>query len=86
MYLDMMKKAHDSVNQVVKWERQVKIPLKVRGVLIANWYCDFLVYFKDGRKEYHEVKGRETDVYKMKEKLFRALYPKEVLLVVKKLP
>lgn len=85
-YLDMMKKAANPAQRVVRWERQVKIPLVVKGVLITNWFCDFRVWYADGHNQYEEVKGKETDIYRIKEKLFRALYPKETLLVIKRLP
>lgn len=82
-YLDMMKKASNPRDRVTKWERQVKISLDVNGVHIANWYCDFKVWFADGRSEYHEVKGMETDIYRRNVKHFHAQYPKETLVVIK---
>lgn len=63
--------------EIASWKRQVKIPLKVAGVLIANYVIDFVVTYKSGRKEYLEVKGFETDVWKLKWKLFQALYGPE---------
>lgn len=77
--LDLLIKA----KEVKSWERQVKIPLKVEGVLIANYFIDFKVYFVDGRIEYHEVKGIETQVYKLKIKLAKALYPDRVFVIIK---
>jgi len=82
-YLDMMKKAINPRDKVVKWDRQVKVSLDVNGVHIANWFCDFRVWFADGRSEYHEVKGLESPEYKLKAKLFHALYPDEMLVVIK---
>lgn len=69
--LDFLKKA----GVVTDWERQVKISLDVNNVHIANYFIDFKVYFEDGRIEYHEVKGLETDLFKLKWKLSKALYP-----------
>lgn len=69
--LDWRLKAGD----IKSWERQVKIPLKVNGVLICNYYVDFKVTTKHGSTEYHEYKGYETMEWKMKWSLFMALLP-----------
>jgi hypothetical protein len=59
---------------IKKWERQVKIDLRIKGVHICNYYIDFVVHHPDGIREYVEVKGFETDVWKLKWKMFEALY------------
>jgi len=81
--LDLLKKAADPSERVLRWERQVRVPLVVAGKLIANWYCDFEVRFADGRTELHEVKGFDTETWRLKRKLFEALYPKRVLKVIR---
>jgi Protein of unknown function (DUF1064) len=81
--LDMLKKATDPRERVKKWDRQVRVPLIVNGKLIANWYCDFEVTYADGRKELHEVKGFDTEVWRLKRKLFEALYPKRPMKVIR---
>jgi len=63
--------------EITSWKRQVKIPLKVGDVLITNYIIDFVVTYNSGRKEYLEVKGFETDVWKIKWKLFKVLYGSE---------
>lgn len=68
--LDMLKKA----GQIKDWERQVKISLDVNGYHIANYYIDFIVYHTNGTTEYVEVKGFPTEVWRLKWKLFEALY------------
>ena len=60
--------------RIKSWEKQVKIPLIVNNYLICNYYIDFIVYHNDGVKEYVETKGWATDVWKMKWKLFEALF------------
>jgi hypothetical protein len=62
--LDLRVKAKD----IKDWERQVKLPLKVRedGRVIANYYIDFVIHHNDGSKEYVECKGFETALWKMK--------------------
>lgn len=57
------------------WERQVRLPLVVNGIQVAMYALDFVVEHLDGSKEYIEVKGHETAVWKLKWKLFEACYP-----------
>lgn len=59
--------------ELTHWDRQVKISLDVNGYHIANYFIDFVAYRTDGVTEYIEVKGFETDVWKIKWKLFEAL-------------
>jgi hypothetical protein len=49
---------------------QYKIDIRINGVHWRNYYIDFKVLMSDGSIQYHEVKGFETEVWKMK---FRAL-------------
>ncbi len=80
--LDLRVKAKD----IKSWERQVKIPLDVNGYHIANYYIDFIIHHLDGTTEYVETKGLASDVWRMKWKLFEALYgdkPDVKLTVVK---
>ena len=68
--LDFRVKAKD----IVKYERQVKIPLVVNGYLITNYFIDFVLYYPDGAIEYVECKGYATKSWRLKWKLFEALY------------
>src|SRR6476661_2411625 len=68
--LDLLKKA----GEIKDWERQVKISLDVNGHHITNYFCDFLVTMKDGSQELHEVKGFETEIYRLKLLLLEATY------------
>jgi len=77
--LDWLIKA----KEVLRWDRQVKLELDVEGVHICNYFIDFRVYYSDGRIEYHEVKGFETDVWKIKWKLSHALYPDNNFVLIK---
>ena len=58
--------------ELIKVERQVKIPLTVNGIFICNYYVDFKVTDKHGGVKYIEAKGLETDVFKIKKKLLLA--------------
>jgi hypothetical protein len=69
--LDIKKK----IGEIKDWQRQVKIELKVKGSHISNYFIDFVVEHNDGRKEFIEYKGMETDSFKAKWKLFNALAP-----------
>ena len=81
--LDMMKKAIDKRQRVEKWERQHKIDLRVNGIHIANYFVDFKVWFTDGRIEFWESKGMETDVFRIKFALTKAIYPEYNLVLIK---
>lgn len=66
--LDLRIKAKD----IKSVERQVKISLTAHGKHIANYYIDFIITHNDGSREYLEVKGYATDVWKMKWKMLEA--------------
>lgn len=69
--------------KVASWERQIPVKLEVNGVLVCTYIVDFLVHWADARDEWVEVKGFETPEWKIKEKLFRALYPHRSFRVVR---
>lgn len=81
--LDLRVKAKD----IKKWERQVKIDLTAYGKHICNYFIDFVITHNDGSIEYIEVKGLETDLWKMKWKMFSAKMaaeqPRAKLTIVK---
>lgn len=67
--LDFRMKA----GEIIEIKPQFKIPIKVNGVLICNYYPDFRVVLKDQTIQYHEVKGFETQLFYLKWKLLNAL-------------
>lgn len=71
--LDLRLKAGD----IAGVEKQVKIDLRAYGAHITNYFIDFLVTHNDGHLEYIEVKGYETDVWKMKWKMLEAKLAEE---------
>lgn len=81
--LDLRVKA----GEVEDWIPQFKVSLDVNEYHITNYYVDFLVTLKDGSKELVEVKGFETDVWRLKRKLLEATYlvenPDVTYIVVK---
>lgn len=70
MWLDSEKKA----GRIKRWEKQKKIELTVKGHHICNYYIDFVIHHTDGLKEYVEIKGMVLPVWRIKWKLFEALY------------
>lgn len=58
--------------EIKEWKRQVKIPLKVNGVFIANYYIDFFYIDKNDTHVYLECKGMEMELWKLKWKIFIA--------------
>lgn len=81
--LDLMLKAGELLEVIP----QYKVDLRAYGKHISFYYVDFKVINKDRSIEYHEVKGAETDVWRMKWALFEAqmneLEPGSKLLVLK---
>jgi len=81
--LDLRLKAKD----IKSWERQIKLSLDVNGKHIANYFIDFKVIHNDDSIEFIEVKGFETEVWRLKWKLTEALIdeiePGALLTVVK---
>jgi len=52
---------------------QFRLPLEVQGVLIAHYVADF-TYRENGHLVVQDAKGFRTEVYRLKRKLFEALY------------
>src|SRR5690349_20298556 len=81
--LDQLKTAKDPKERVQAWERQCAMPMIVNGKLICTLFVDFRVIYADGRIQYEEVKGYKTETWRIKEKLFRALYPERTLKIIR---
>lgn len=56
---------------ILKWERQVAIPLTADNVPLCRYFIDFVAVRLDGRNEYIEVKGKALELWKLKWKLFK---------------
>lgn len=75
--------------ELVSWERQVKLDLRVNGEHITNYYMDFVELYPDGHRQFTECKGLEMEVWKMKWRILEATFedfkkhPDDCLLVVK---
>ena len=76
--LGIRKKCGDILDFTI----QHKIDIVVAGEHITNHYVDFRVMKNDARFEFHEVKGYEQEVWKIKKRLCEALFP-EIPYIVK---
>lgn len=54
---------------------QKRYTLKVNGIKISVHIPDFTITHKNGLIEIYEFKGMATEVWKLKYKIFRAIYP-----------
>jgi hypothetical protein len=77
--LDLLVKA----KEIKGWRRQVSFDLIVNSVNICKYVVDFEVEFANGQKEFHEVKGFSTDLFRLKFALFQALYPNQVIKIIR---
>ena len=68
--------------EIAKWDRQVKVPLVVNGTKVCTMIPDFLVTDLRNRQTYVEVKGWPTPIWRLKRKLFEALFPDAAYVVV----
>lgn len=67
--LDLRLKA----KEIKSWEAHKRIPLIVNDFHIGDYEIDFVVHHHDGTTEYIETKGRKTEVWSWKWKIFEAM-------------
>lgn len=79
--LDFRKK-NGEIKEIIP---QFKISIDINGEHIANYYMDFKVILSDGRIEMHEVKGAETQLWRMKWRLSKALHPEWNFILIKQI-
>lgn len=61
--------------ELTSWDSQYRIPLRVNGELVCHYVVDFVEHEAQGTDTYTEIKGMETQTFKLKWKLFEVLYP-----------
>ena len=71
------------VGELKQWWRQVAYPLVVNGEKVGKLTVDFKLLYAGNHIELVEIKGVATEAYALRVKLFRALYPREKLTVIK---
>lgn len=77
--LEWRKKAGE-IKEIIP---QFCLRLDVNGEHICKYYIDFKIVFPDGREEFLEIKGFETDVWRIKWKMALAIYGKEKFVLIK---
>lgn len=75
--LDWLKKS----GEIKDWKPQKKIEISVNGKHICNHYVDFEVYYRDGRIEWHEVKGFATNEWILKRRLIEAIFDTKYVVI-----
>lgn len=63
--------------------RQPRFPLISDSGEQVEYLADFIVFNADGTYDIVDVKGMMTDVFKIKQKMFKAKYPKLELKIVR---
>lgn len=79
MELDLRVKTKD----LKEWKRQVPIDMYVNGEKICTYRIDFVEIDHHGNETWTEIKGFETAEWRLKWKLFSALYPERDKQVIK---
>lgn len=69
---------------ILDYKRQVSVRLEVAGKLICTHVVDFVITTADGKDEVRECKGVQMPDWKIKRKLFEALFPGTPYIVVKR--
>lgn len=57
----------------------LQVPIRLPGG--TKYVCDFVVFYSDGEVRWIDVKGRETDMFKLKKKQVEDLYPIKIEVV-----
>lgn len=81
-YLALRKAEERGVIRSLKC--QPVFPIHVADTKICNYIADFFYLDGKGRMVVEDVKGVATAVYKIKRKLFEALYPEYIFREIKK--
>lgn len=64
---------------------QVRFPLDVNGLKVCAYIADFVYFLPDGHRIVEDYKGAITDVFRLKAKLFKAIYGMEVKISGRKI-
>jgi len=76
--LDLLKKAKKKADRVIRWDRQVRYDIKVKGKYIGFYKLDFRVYYDNNSVKNFDVKGYKKgcgySMFRLKKKLVEALH------------
>ena len=75
--------AKKELGEIVDYTTQYKIDYMINGKKICSHYVDFWVEVEKNVFEAHETKGFETPLWRLKHKLFLALFPNIAYVVIK---
>lgn len=64
--------------EISKLQLQVRCPLKVNDQLICTYIADFVYRDRNNGVHVEDAKGVLTDVFRIKAKLFKAIYNREI--------
>ncbi len=64
-----------SVKQITGLVLQPRFKLKINDILICTYVADFMYMDSQNREVVEDVKGYPTPIFKLKAKMFKALYP-----------
>lgn len=70
-------KLRQQAGEVLFFLRQV--PFHLTGGV--KYVCDFQVFLSNGTVEFVDIKGMETDIFKLKKKQVEELYPIEIIII-----
>lgn len=62
------------------YKRQVTFPFVLNGIKICSYRADWVVTWKDGRREVWDFKGYETSEFRIKKRLMLAYHGIEIIL------
>lgn len=69
--------------ELKRWERAVRYPLRVGGVVVGHYTPDFTLVHPDYSLEIVEIKGRVARDFPLRKRLFEALYPQLKLTLLR---
>jgi hypothetical protein len=78
----LVLKSRADAGTIANLETQVKIPLKVNGFLVCHYIAD-AVYSTPTGTVVEDCKGVQTDVFRLKHKLFQAIHGHKINIVTK---
>lgn len=61
--------------------RQVRFPLEVCGVKVTTYVADFVYQDAKRGRVIEDVKGVSTPLFKLKRKMFEAIYQQEITII-----
>lgn len=68
--------------EIKSWEKQIPIPLIVNNYVVCTYKIDFVITHLDDSIEYVETKGYAFPLWRLKWKLFEALFSDKATLTV----